>query len=89
MKENQPSILEHNCSACKTWDTDQVVNTETNTRQGWLCNKCGEFTKAIGRERVWKKSFLLAPLDEYIAQHNLIEEEHQEDAYIAEYESNK
>lgn len=52
MKENR---LEKDCEQCHTENTDQVINTETNTRQGWLCGDCGEFTKAVGRERVWKK----------------------------------
>jgi transposase-like protein len=52
MKENQ---LEQKCATCHSLDTSEVINTETNTRQGWLCKKCGEFTKAVGRERVWKR----------------------------------
>jgi transposase-like protein len=51
MKENQ---LEQKCATCHSLDTSEVINTETNTRQGWLCKKCGEFTTAVGRERLWK-----------------------------------
>ena len=30
---------------------EEVLNYETRTRVGWYCPKCGEFTRAIGRER--------------------------------------
>lgn len=52
MKENQ---LEQKCSSCHSSDTSEVLETEGNLRQGWLCKKCGKFTKAIGRERVWRE----------------------------------
>jgi len=51
VKENQ---LEQKCSSCHSSDTSEVIDAEGNLRQGWLCKKCGEFTKAIGRERIWK-----------------------------------
>lgn len=52
MKENQ---LEQKCDSCHSSDTSEVINIETNTRQGWLCKECGEFTKAVGRERVYRR----------------------------------
>ena len=30
---------------------EEVLNYETRARVGWYCPKCGEFTRAIGRER--------------------------------------
>ena len=48
------NVLENNCEHCHTEKTSQVINTETNTRHGWLCEECAKFTKAVGRERVWK-----------------------------------
>jgi len=34
---------------------EQVINAETKTRVGWYCPSCKAFTKAIGRERVWRR----------------------------------
>lgn len=51
MKENQ---LEQRCATCHSADTSEVINTDSMTRQGWLCRNCRGFTKAVGRERVWK-----------------------------------
>jgi len=33
---------------------EEVINPEKNTRVGWYCPECRGFTKAIGRERVWR-----------------------------------
>jgi hypothetical protein len=41
-----------NCSCGHT--QDQVINAITSTRVGWYCGKCRAFTKAIGREKVWR-----------------------------------
>jgi predicted RNA-binding Zn-ribbon protein involved in translation (DUF1610 family) len=30
---------------------EEILNYETRARVGWYCPKCGEFTRAIGRER--------------------------------------
>lgn len=32
----------------------EVINAEKNLRQGWYCGSCKHFTKAIGRERIWR-----------------------------------
>ena len=29
----------------------EVINAEKGTRVGWWCPKCGEYDKAIGREK--------------------------------------
>ena len=42
------------CSECGKTATE-VINVETNVRQGWYC-ECKNFIKAIGRERTWKKN---------------------------------
>lgn len=51
-----PRELDKPCDKCEGQLTDEVINTETKTRQGWLCKKCLVFIKAIGRERVWKST---------------------------------
>lgn len=30
----------------------EVINAESHYRRGWLCTACGEFHKALGRERL-------------------------------------
>lgn len=39
------------CGATAT----QVINAGENKRIGWYCATCGDFVKAIGRERVLPK----------------------------------
>ena len=41
-----------NCSCGSA--KEQVINAEKNVRVGWYCPSCRDFTKAIGREKVWR-----------------------------------
>jgi|TARA_R110000822_G_scaffold9224_1_gene35952 hypothetical protein len=41
-----------NCSCGSA--KEQVINAEKNVRVGWYCPSCRAFTKAIGREKVWR-----------------------------------
>ena len=46
-----PDLTTKPCPKCGN-PAEECIWVEENVRQGWYCPQCGEFDKAIGRERV-------------------------------------
>jgi len=46
MKTDRPP-----CAKCGMPDPAPVWNATEKVNKGWFCKHCGEFTKAIGREK--------------------------------------
>ena len=54
MKKDELDPLYYNkCDACGNTAT-AVVDVENNVRKGWYCQHCTHFSKAIGRETIWR-----------------------------------